>query len=214
MNVTRAGLGSGLQRDTCQFTSVQSLSRDSLRPHELQHVRPPCPPPTPGVHPNSCPLSRWCHPTISSSVVPFSSCLQSFPASGSFLTKSVLRIRWPKHWSFSFSVSPCYSQCWFPLWLTGLIYLLSNGLSRIFSSITVWRHQFFGTQPCLWSSSHHIHTWLLEKNISWTRWTFVGKVMSLLFHTLSRFVIAFLPRSMYLLISCLQSNRTSQTQHV
>ena len=78
---------------------------NSLRPHGLQHARLPCPSPTPGVYVNSCPLSRWCHPTTSSSVVPFSSCLQSFPTSGTFPNVSVLRIRWPKYWSFSFSIS-------------------------------------------------------------------------------------------------------------
>ena len=79
---------------------------DSLQPHEPQHPRPPCPSPTPRVYPNSCPLSRWCHPTISSSAVPFSSHAQSFPASGSFQNESVLHIKWPKDWSFSFNISP------------------------------------------------------------------------------------------------------------
>ena len=92
-----------------QFSSV-TQSCLTLRPHELQHARPPCPSPTPGVYPNSCPLSRWCHQTISSSVLPFSSCLQSFPASGgkifSKFFESVLCIRWQKDWSFSFSISP------------------------------------------------------------------------------------------------------------
>ena len=90
-----------------QFSSVQSLSRVWLfKPHELQHARPPCPSPTPGVHSNSCSLSWWCHPAISSSVVSFSSCPQSFPASESFSNESALRIRWPKYWSFSFNISP------------------------------------------------------------------------------------------------------------
>ena len=83
----------------------RSVMSDSLRPHELQHTRPPCPSPAPRVHPNSCPLSRWCHPTISSSVVLFSSCPQSFPASGVFSNESALHIRWPKYWSFSFNIS-------------------------------------------------------------------------------------------------------------
>ena len=90
------------------FSSVQfscSVMSDSLQPHGLQHARPPCPSPTPRVYSNSCPLSQWCHPTISSSVVPFSPHLQSFPASGSFSNDSVLRIRWPKYWSFSFTIS-------------------------------------------------------------------------------------------------------------
>ena len=90
------------------FSSVQfshSVVSDSLRPHELQHTRPPCPSPTPRVHPNPCPLSQWCHPTVSSSVVPFSSCPHYFPASGSF-PMSQLCMRWPKYWSFSFNISP------------------------------------------------------------------------------------------------------------
>ena len=84
----------------------RSVMSNSLRPQGLQHARPPCPSPTPGVYSNSCPLSLWCHPTISSSVVPFSSCLQSFPAIRLFSNQSVLFIRWPKYWSFSFSLSP------------------------------------------------------------------------------------------------------------
>ena len=91
------------------WISVQfsrSVVPNSLRPHEPQHARPPCPSPTPGVHPSLCPLSWWWHPTISSSVIPFSSCPQSFPASGSFQNESALRIRWPKYWSFSFNISP------------------------------------------------------------------------------------------------------------
>ena len=121
-----------------QFSSVQfsrSVVSDSLWPHELQHSRPPCPSPTPGVHPNPCPLSWWCHPTISSSVIPFSSHLQSFPASGSFsmsqfFTSGGQRIG-P---SASTSVLPVNIQDWFPLGLTCLISLLSKELSRIFSS--------------------------------------------------------------------------------
>ena len=84
----------------------RSVLSDSLQPHGLQHARPPCPSPTPGVYPNSCPLSRWWHPTISSSVIPFTSHPQSFPASGFFLNESVFHIRWPKFWSFSFNISP------------------------------------------------------------------------------------------------------------
>ena len=102
---------------------------DSLRPHGLQHARLPCPSPTPRVYSNSCPSSWWCHPTISSSVVPFSSCLQSFPASGSFPMSQVLCIRWPKYWSFSSaSVLPMNIQDWFPLGLAGLISLKSKCL--------------------------------------------------------------------------------------
>ena len=128
---------------------------DSLRPHGLQHARLPCPSQTPRAYSNSGPSSQWCHPTISSSVIPFSSCLQSFPASGSFpvsrlFTSSGQSIRA----SASASVFPMKTQCWFPLGLTGLIFLLSKGFSGDFSSITVQKHQFLGTQPSLWSNSH------------------------------------------------------------
>ena len=149
------------------LSSVAQLSlrllSDSLRPHGPQHARPPCPSPTPGVYPNSCPLIRWCHPTISSSIVPFSSCLQSFPASGSLQMRPALHIRWPKDWSFSFSISPSseYSGL-ISFRIVGLIFLLSKGLSRVFPNTTVRKHQFFGTQPSLWSNSH-ICTWLMEK---------------------------------------------------
>ena len=119
--------------------------------------------PSPGVCSNSRPLSRWCYPTISSSVIPFSSCLQSFPASGSFLM-SWLFISGGQSIgaSASASVLPVTIQGWFPLGLTGLISLQSKALSRIFSSTPFQKHQFFGTRPFLWSNSH-IHTWLLEK---------------------------------------------------
>ena len=140
----------------------RSLLCDSLRPHELQHARPPCPSPTPGVHPNACPLSWWCHPTISSSVVPFSSCLQSLPASESFLM-SQLRMRWPTYWSFSFTISASENtQDWSPLEWTSWISLQSKGLSRDFSNTTVQKHQFFGAQLSSQSNSH-VHTWPLEK---------------------------------------------------
>ena len=133
---------------------------DSVQSHEWQHARLPCLLPSPGVYSNSCPLSRWCHPNISSCVAPFS-CFQSFPASGSFpvselLTSGGQRIK------ASVKVLPRNIQDWFPLGLTSLIALLSKGLSGVFSSTTVWKHQFFSTQVSLWSNSH-IHTWLLEK---------------------------------------------------
>ena len=111
---------------------------DSLRLHELQHVRLPCPSLSPGVCSNSCPSSRWCQPTISSSVIPFSLCLQSFPASGSFLMSRLFA-----SWSFTL-VLPMNIQGWFPLGLTGLISLKSKGLLRVFSRKTVRKHQFFG----------------------------------------------------------------------
>ena len=175
---------------------------DCLQHNGLQPTRLPCPSPTPRVCSNSCPSSRWCYPTISSSVFHFSSCLQSFPASGSFLVSQFFGQNIGA--SASASVLPMNIQDWFPLGLTGLISLLSKGLSRVFSSTTVQKHQFFGAQPSLWSNSH-IHTWLLKKNIPLAIQTFVYKMMSLLFNTLSRFIIAFLPRSMHLLIWWLQS---------
>ena len=95
----------GIQNPFSSVHFSHSVVSDFLWPHGLQHARPPCPSPTPGAYSNSCPLSRWCHPAISSSVTPFSSCLQSSPASGSF-SVTVLHIRWPKYWSFSFSISP------------------------------------------------------------------------------------------------------------
>ena len=140
-----------------------SVVSNSLQLHGLQHARLPCPSPTSGACSNSCPLSWWCHPTISSSVVPFSSCLQSFPASGSFLMSQffvsggqIMGV------SPSVSVLPMNIQDWFPLGLTGWISLQSKGLSRAFSNTSVQKHQFFGAQLSLWSNSH-IHTWLLEK---------------------------------------------------
>ena len=149
-----------------QLQSVQfshSVMSDSLRPHGLQHTRPSCPSPTPRVYSNSCPLSRWCHPTISSSIVPFSSRLQSFPASGSFQMNHLFASGGQNFGvSASTSVLPLNIQDWFPLGGTGWTSLLSKCLSRIFSNTTVQKHQFFGTQLFLWSNSH-IHTWILEK---------------------------------------------------
>ena len=175
---------------------------DSLLPHELQHARPPCPSPTPGGHPNSCASSRWCHPTISSSVVPFFSYLQSFPASGEWVSQFFISGDQTIGVSASASVLPVSIQDWFPLRWTALISLQSKGPSRVFYNTTLQKHQFFA-QLSLWSNSH-IHTWLLEKTIALTRWTFAGKVMPLLFSILSRLVIAFPPRSKCLLISWLK----------
>ena len=172
------------------FSSVQfscSVVSDSLQPHGLQHARFPCPSPTPGVCSNSCPSSWWCHPTIPSSVVPFSSCLQSFPASGSYQMSHFFSSG-GQSIGASASVLPMNIQDWFPWGLTGWIFLQSKGLARVFCNTTVQKHQFFGHQLCLWSNSH-IHTWLLEKTIALTRWTFVAKVMSLLFNMLSRLVL-------------------------
>ena len=122
-----------------QFSSVAS---NSLRPHEPQHARPPCPSPTPGVYPNSCPLSQWCHPAISSSVVPFSSYLQSFPTPGSFPMSQLFTLGGQNIGvSASTSVLPMNSQNSFPLGLTGWISLQSKGLSRVFSNTKVQKHQ-------------------------------------------------------------------------
>ena len=132
---------------------------DSLWPHEPQHARPPCPSPTPGVHPNPCPLSQWCDSTISSSVVPFSSCFQSFPASGAFPMSQLFASGGQSIGvTASTSVLPMNTQDWSPLGWTGWISLQSKGLLRVFSHTTVQKHQFFGTQFSLQSNSH-IHTW-------------------------------------------------------
>ena len=144
------------------FSSVQFMS-DSLWPRESQHARPPCPSPTPEVHSNSYPLSQWCHPAISSSVVPFSSCPQSLQASGSFPMSQLFA--WGGQSigvSTSASVLPMNTQDWSPLGWTGWIFLQSKGLSRVFSNTTVQKHQFFGAQLSS-QSNFHIHTWPLEK---------------------------------------------------
>ena len=136
---------------------------DSLWPRGPQHTRLPRLSFSPGVCSNSCPLSQWCHATISSSVTPFSSCSQSFPASVSFPMRRLFESCGQSIGALaSASVLPINIQGWFPLGLTVLIFLLSKGLPRVFSSTEVPKHQFFDTQPSLWSSSH-IHTWLLEK---------------------------------------------------
>ena len=171
---------------------------DSLRPHESQHARPPCPLPTPRVYTNSCPLISWCHPTISTSVVPFS-CRQSSPASGSFPRSQFFASGSQRIGvSASASVLPKNTQGWSPLGWTGSITLQSKGLSRVFSNTAALRSGFFTVQR-----SHPYMT--TGKTITLTRWVFVGKVMSLLFNMLSRLVIAFLPRNKCLLMSWLHS---------
>jgi len=143
-----------------QFSSV---APDSLWPHESQHPRPPCPSPTPGVHSNPCPSSQWCHPAISSSIVPFSSCPQSLPASASFPISQLFAWGGQRTGvSALASFLPMNTQDWSPSEWTGWIFLQSKGLSRVFSNTTVQKHQFFGTQLSSLSDSH-IHTWLLEK---------------------------------------------------
>ena len=152
-----------------------------LWPYGLQHTWLPYPSPTSRACSNACPSSQWCYPTISSSVVPFSSCPQSFPASGSFPLSQFFPSDGQSIGASALaSVLPMNIQDWFPLGLTGWISLQTKGLSRVFSNTTDQRHQFFGAQLSLQSNSH-IRTWLLTL----TRWTFVSKVMSLLFNMLS-----------------------------
>ena len=149
-----------LINESVQFS--RSVVSSSLRPHEPQHAKPPCSSPTPGVHPDSHPSSWWCHPAISSSVVPFSSCLQSFPASESFPMSQLFA--WGGQSTGVLALAsflPKKSQGWSSE-CTGWISLQSKGLSRAFSNTTVQMHQFFGAQLSSQSNSH-IHTWLLEK---------------------------------------------------
>ena len=151
------------QRCKALFSLVQSLMSDSLQPHELQHARPPCPSLTPGVHSNSHPSSQWCHTSISSSLMPFSSCLQSLPASETF-PMSQLFAWGGQSTGVSALVSflPKNTQGWSPLEWTAWISLQSKGLSRVFSNTTVQKHEVFGAQLSSQSNSH-IHTWPLEK---------------------------------------------------
>ena len=183
-----------------QFSSVAQSCLTFLRSYELQHARLPHPSLTPRVYSNSCPLNRWCHPTISSSVVPFSSRLQSFPASGSFSNESVLHVRWPTYWSFSFNISPSNEYLglisfridWFDL-LT-----VQGTLKSLFqhhsSKASILR-------CCAFFVVQLSHQYLTPgKTIALTRWAFIGIIMSLLFNMLSRLVITFLPMNKHLLI--------------
>ena len=134
----------------CSVHFSRSVISNSLRPHEPKHARPPYPSPTARVYPNPCPLSRWCHPTISSNVIPFSSCPQSFPASGSFQMSLVFASGGQSNGvSAPTSVLPMNTQDWSPLGWTGWISLQPKGLSRVFSNTTVQKHQFFGAQLSL-----------------------------------------------------------------
>ena len=155
---------------TTIFSSVQfssSVISYSLQPHESQHTRPPCLPPTPGVYSNSCTSSQWCHPAISSSVIHFSSCPQSLPAPGSFpMTQLFTWGGQSTGVSASASVLPMNTQDWSPLGWTGWISLQSRGPSRVFSNTIVQKHQFFGAQLSSQSNSH-IHIWPLEKPWPW-----------------------------------------------
>ena len=198
-------MGDGLKKILLQVMSecgfpnwhaifVQSLSHVQLWPHGLQHARLSCP----GVCSNSCPLSQWYHPTISSYVPPFSSWPQSFPASGCF----------PRSQQFasggqtigasaSASVLPMNIQDLFSLGLNNWISLLSHGLSQVFSSTTIWKHRFFSVQPFYGPTLSSVHDYW--KTTALTIWAFVGKGIYLLFNMLSRFVKAFLPRGKCLL---------------
>ena len=199
-----ANIGESLSgcENSVQFSC--SVVSDSLRPHESQHARPPCPSQSPGVHSDSRPLSQWCHPAISSYVISFYSCPQSLQASV-FFNELTLRMRWPKYWSFSFSIILSkehpglisFRMNWLDLLAVQgtLKSLLQHHCSK--ASI-LWRSAFFTVQL-----SHPYMT--TGKTIALTRWTFVGKVMSLLLNMLSRLIITFLPRSKRLLISWLQS---------
>ena len=180
--------------ESVQFSC--SVVSDSLWPHGLQHARPPCPSPTPGVYSSSSPLSRWCHPTISLSVVPFSSRLKSFPASGSFPMSQLFASGGQSIGaSASTSVLPMNIQDWFPLGWTCWISLQSKESSQESSPTPQFKSINFSALSCL------SHPYMItQKTIALTRQTFVGKVMSLLFNMLSRLVITFLPRSKCLLL--------------
>ena len=185
------------------LSSVQfshSVMSDSLRPNEWQHARPPCPSPTPGVHPNPCPLSQRCHPTISSSVVPFSSCAQSFPASVSS-QMSQLFASGGQVWSFSFNISPSNEH-------PGLIAFRMDWLDilAVQGTLKSLLQHHSSKASIRWSSAFFIvqlsHSYMTTgKTIPLSRQTFVDKVTALLFNMLSRLVITFLPRSKCLLIS-------------
>ena len=220
MKICRQYIGEGLLeflgKSGEDLYSVQfscSVMSDSLRRHESQHSRLPCPSPSPGVCPNPCPSSQWCHPTISNSVIPFSYCPQSFPASGSFPMSQLFGSGGQGIGvSASLSVLPMNTQDWSPLGWTGWISLQSRGLSTVFSDTIVQKHQFFGASkrsnrqrinlkniqatPSAFFIVQLSHPYMTTgKTIALTRWTFVGKVTSLLFNMQPRLVITFLPRS-------------------
>ena len=182
-----------------------SVVSDSLQPHQPEHSRPPGPSPTPGVYPNSCPLSQHCHPAISSSVVPFSSCLQSFPKSGSFQMSQLFASGSQEYWSFSFNISPSnehpelisFRMDW--LDILAVQGMLKSLLQHHSSKASILRCSAFSIVQL----SHPFMT--SGKTIALSRQNFVGKIISLLFNMLSRLVITSLPRSKHLLISWLQS---------
>ena len=186
----------------CQFS--RSVMSNSLGPHGLQHARLPCPSSTPRAYSNSCPSSRWCHPTISSSAVPFSSCFQSFPASGSFPMSQFFTSSGQSIGASALaSVLPMNIQNWFPLEIDWFEYLAVQGTLK-----SLLQHH--NSKPSILGCSAFIvqlsHPYMITgKAIALTRWTFVGKVISLLFNMLFRLVRGFLPRSKQLLISLIQS---------
>ena len=187
-------------KGSVQFS--RSVMSDSLQPHGLQHARLPCPSPTPRACSNSSPLSRWCHPTISS-CHPLLLLPSIFPSIRVFSKESVLHIRWPNYWSFSFNISPSNEH-------PGLISFRMNWLDHlpVQGTLKSLLQHHSSKASILWSSAHFIvqltHSYITTgKTIPLTRRTFVGKVMCLLFNMLSRLVITFLPRSMHLLISWL-----------
>ena len=159
----------------CCCCSVAKSCLTLCDPHGLQPAGLPCSSPSLRVCPSSCPLSWWCHSTVSSSVTPFSSCPQSFPASGSFPMSQLFALDGQR---IGASASPSAllmnTPLGFPSGLTGFMSLQSKGLSRVFSSTTIWKHQFFGTLPCLWSNSH-IRIWLLERPYLWLYTTLSAK---------------------------------------
>ena len=193
LSITNSGIQIILSRKSVHSCLI-------LWPYGPHRTRPPCLSPIHGVYPISCPLSRWCHPTISS-VVPFSSCLQSFPASGSFQISQLFTSDGQSIGvSALTSVLPMNTQDWSPLGWTGWISLQSKRLSRVFSNTTVQKHQILLHSAFSIVQLSHSHM-TNGKTIALTRWTFVGKVASLFFNMLSRLVITFLPRSKCLLMS-------------
>ena len=186
LNIQKTKIVASGPINSVQFSRL--VVSNSLWPHG-QHARPPCPSPTPRVYPNSFPLSQWCHPTISSSVIPFSSCLQSFPASASFPMSQFFSSGGQSiGTSASASILPRNVQDWFPLGLTSLDSLQSKGLSRVFSNATV---QSINSLAFSFLYSPTLTHMTAGKTIALTRWTFVRKVISLLLNMLSRLVIAF-----------------------
>ena len=179
---------------------------DSLWPRGLQHARSHCPSPSPGVCPSSCPLHQWCHPAISSSEALFTSCPQFLPSIRDFSNGTALHIRWPKYWRFIFSICPSNEY-------SGLIFLRIDwvDLPAVQGTLkTLLQHH--GSKASILQHSAFLHPFMTTgKTIALTIWIFVGKVMSLLFKMLYRFVIAALPKSKHLLISWLQSLSTVPT---